>query len=74
MPSPHAAQHMAAQLRQLSADALRVRADEVQAEIVSLRFAGAQKEKNVKKLRTLRHDRARILTILRQQEHEGGRA
>ncbi len=74
MPSSHAAQHTAAQLRQLSADALRVRADAVQAEIVGLRFAGAQKEKNVKKLKTLRHDRARMLTILREKQNEGGRA
>lgn len=48
----------------MSVEGLRVRADALLASIVSLKFQGVTKEKNVKKLRVLRHDRARVLTVL----------
>lgn len=56
------------ELRRLSADALRTRAEELAAHIATLRFQGLGKEKNVKKLRTLRHERARVLTILQEKD------
>lgn len=59
-----------AELRRLSPDALRVRADELLAQIAALRFGEQQKEKNVKKLLHLRHERARVFTILREGQQK----
>lgn len=55
------------ELRRLDAQALQVRANELLTQVAVLRFGGQQKEKNVKKLRELRRERARALTILREQ-------
>lgn len=52
------------ELRRLDSQALQVRANELLAQVAALRFGGQQKEKNVKKLRELRRERARVLTIL----------
>lgn len=57
----------AQELRSLDAAALAARAKELWAAIVSLRF-GSAKEKNVRKLSLLRHERARALTVLREKE------
>lgn len=57
----------AQELRSLDTAALSARAEELRVAIVSLRF-GAVKEKNVKKLSLLRHERARALTVLREKE------
>ncbi len=61
------------ELRMLSETALRARVEELRAAISELRF-GAVKEKNVKKLKAFRHERARVLTLLRehQQHAQGG--
>ncbi|TSC72988.1 MAG: hypothetical protein G01um101438_11 [Parcubacteria group bacterium Gr01-1014_38] len=56
------------ELRRLDVQALRARANELLAQIAALRFGIQQKEKNVKKLRELRRERARVLTILREQK------
>lgn len=62
-------------LRRLSRDELSARAGELAAQISSLRIVlRLGKEKNVKKLRTLRHDRARVLTVLREHVRLGGGA
>ncbi len=54
-------------LRHLSREELNTRAEELAAQISALRIVlRLRKEKNVKKLRTLRHDRARVLTVLRE--------
>lgn len=59
----------AKELRQLSLDALRSRTEELRAHVLKLTFSMyQQKEKNVKKLRSLRHDLARALTILSERE------
>lgn len=60
----------ARELRRLSPDALRARASELAREIGELKFGGQAKEKNVKKLRALRHERARALTVLQEWERE----
>lgn len=72
MPEGHAPQNSAAELRHLGVAVLRTRAEELLAQIAGLRFRGPTKEKNVKKLRTLRHQRARVLTILGEKEAAGG--
>lgn len=61
----------AKEVRQLSPEALRARAQELFADIISRRFGGIPREKNNKKLRALRRERARVLTILREKgEHQ----
>lgn len=56
------------ELRQLSPDALRTKAEELQREIRTLSFNRFhQTEKNVRRLRALRHDLARVLTILTER-------
>jgi ribosomal protein L29 len=65
--SPRATENTARELRHLSVEGLRARADALLASIVSLRFHGVTKEKNVKKMRAFKADRARVLTVL--QEH-----
>lgn len=63
----------AKELRNVNDAALRSRAMEILAEVTTLRFGGSKKEKNVKKARALRHERARVLTVLREREqHRGG--
>lgn len=57
-----------AELRRLDTQALQVRAHELLTQVAALRFGGQQKEKNVKKLRELRRERARVLTILQEQK------
>lgn len=56
------------ELRRLDVHALEARANDLLAQIAALRFGAQQKEKNVKKLRALRHERARALTILSEQK------
>jgi len=57
------------ELRQLTLDALRSRVDDLRAQVTQLTFSQYQrKEKNVKKLRMLRHDIARVLTVLTERE------
>lgn len=68
MPKQNALQQHTAELRRLSMGALRERADALRVQIISLKFAGAAKEKNVKRLRQLRHDRARVLTVLNERQ------
>lgn len=64
-----------ADLRRLSRDELNARAEELAAQISSLRIVlRLRKEKNVKKIRTLRHDRARVLTVLREHVRQSGGA
>lgn len=63
----------AKELRNLSESALQTRAVELFAEVSTLRFQGLQKEKNVKKLRTLRRERARVLTVLQERSLEADR-
>lgn len=58
-------------LRHLSSEELRLRADALLQQIEERRFAGIQREKNVKKLLALRHERARVLTILREKQRQG---
>lgn len=57
------------ELRQLGIPALQTRANELLAHMSSLRFGSQQKEKNVKKMRALRQERARILTLLTERHH-----
>lgn len=64
---PSSSDQRASQFRLLSAEALRLRADELLEKIRALRFGGVHREKNVKLLRTLRHERARVLTVLREK-------
>lgn len=54
-------------MRHLSAEELRVRAGALLEQIEAMRFGGLHREKNNKKLRALRHERARALTILREK-------
>ena len=62
----------AAELRDLSADDLKQRLDEVKEELFNLRFQNATGQlDNYKRLGQLRKDVARIRTILRQRELEG---
>lgn len=57
------------ELRQLTPEALRAKATELRAEIRGFLFRQQQeREKNVKKLRTVRHELARVLTILTERE------
>lgn len=51
----------------MTPEALSARAGELASQIAAGRFRGVAKEKNVKKLRALRHERARVLTILREK-------
>ncbi len=60
----------AKELRTVSPETLRTRAEELAREIASLRFGGLEKEKNKKKLIGLRHERARVLTILQERRNE----
>jgi len=63
----------ARELRNLSEAALLARAGELLQEVSALRFGSSTKEKNVKKLLALRHERARVLTVLRERTNlEGG--
>lgn len=58
----------ARELRQLTPDALAVKADELRVQIRTLRATQSQgKEKNLKRRRTLRHTLARVLTILSER-------
>lgn len=68
MAAAHANEQKASYLRHLGGDALRARAAELLGQIHRARFQSAMKEKNVKKLRELRRYRARVLTLLREQE------
>ncbi|MDP3685744.1 MAG: 50S ribosomal protein L29 [bacterium] len=56
------------ELRRLDDVVLQVRANELLAQIATLGFGAQQKEKNVKKLRELRRERARSLTILTERK------
>lgn len=67
MSPKHHTENAARELRHMSVEGLRARADALLVSIASLKFTGVAKEKNVKKLRAFRHDRARVLTVL--QEH-----
>jgi len=59
----------AQELRQLSAEALRSKAEELRGVIGQLRFSQYQgKEKNVKRLQALRHELAQVLTVLTEYE------
>jgi ribosomal protein L29 len=59
----------AQELRQLTSDALRVKADELRVTIQQMRFGAYQgKEKNVKMLSVVRHELSRVLTILTEHE------
>ena len=62
----------ASELRDLSADDLNQRLDEVKEELFNLRFQNATGQlDNYKRLGQLRKDVARIRMILRQRELEG---
>jgi ribosomal protein L29 len=57
------------ELRQMTPDALRVKAEELRATIQQMRFgAHNSKEKNVKLLLTVRHELSRVLTIITEHE------
>jgi len=57
------------ELRQMTPDALRVKAEELRAAIQQMRFGAYQgKEKNVKMLSVVRHELSRVLTILTEHE------
>jgi ribosomal protein L29 len=59
----------ATDLHQLTPDALRARADELSSQVHALSFAAyRQKEKNVKRLKMLRHELAGVLTVLTERE------
>jgi len=59
----------ASELRQLTLQALETRAKELREQISDLRYNQYQgKEKNVKKLIQLRHELARVLTVLAEHE------
>lgn len=58
----------ARELRQLTLDSLRARELELGREMASLSFGGLEREKNKKKLRLIRHERARVLTILNERQ------
>lgn len=61
------------ELRNLSETALRARAEELLAEVSGIRFLKASKrDKNVRKVRALRHERARALTILEERGRSTG--
>ena len=62
----------AEELRQLSADELRVREKEMREQLARLRFqlAGGQTE-SLKKIRVLRKDIARLLTVRQECEVRG---
>jgi len=62
----------AEELRQLSADELRVREKEMREQLARLRFqlAGGQTE-SLKKIRVLRKDIARLLTVRQEREVRG---
>ena len=58
----------AAELRDLSGDALRGRAKDLQEELFNLRFQLATGQiENVGRIRTVRREIARVKTILREQ-------
>lgn len=67
MSPKHHTENTARELRHMSVEGLRARADALLASIASLTFHGVSKEKNVKKLRAFRHDRARVLTVLQER-------
>lgn len=59
----------AKELRQLAPDAFRAKAEELRTLVRQMSYAHyQQKEKNVKKLQTLRHELARALTVLSERE------
>ena len=59
----------AAELRELSEDDLVARLREAKAELFNLRVQGATGQlDNNRRLRTVRHDIARIYTIMRERE------
>ena len=59
----------AAELRELSAEELVARAREAKAELFNLRFQMATGQlDNNRRLRTVRHDIARIYTVMRERE------
>jgi len=56
-------------MRQLNAETLRVKAEELKGMINHLRYNQYQgKEKNVNKLMNLRHELSRVLTVLAEME------
>ena len=64
-------QSKAAELRELPADELLVRMDAAKEELFNLRFQLATGQlDNTTRLRVLRHDVARIATVLREREIE----
>lgn len=61
----------AKKLRDLSADELQRQEAEMNEQIFKLRFQWAMGQtESLKKMRELRRDRARLLTILREKEQE----
>jgi large subunit ribosomal protein L29 len=59
----------ASELRELSADELVARAREAKAELFNLRFQMATGQlDNNQRLRTVRHDIARIYTVMRERQ------
>ena len=59
----------ASELRELSAEELVARAREAKAELFNLRFQMATGQlDNNQRLRTVRHDIARIYTVMRERE------
>ncbi|MCD2189460.1 MULTISPECIES: 50S ribosomal protein L29 [Actinomycetospora] len=59
----------ASELRELSAEDLVARAREAKAELFNLRFQMATGQlDNNRRLRTVRHDIARIYTVMRERE------
>ena len=65
----------ASELRELTAEDLVARAREAKAELFNLRFQMATGQlDNNRRLRTVRHDIARIYTVMREREHRGGGA
>ncbi len=60
------------EIRELSSDEIRVRLKELREEQFKLRFRGATMDlENPRLLRKLRHDIARLNTILRERELAG---
>lgn len=59
----------AKELRQIAPETLNLKVEELRAQIEQMRFGSAKgAEKNVKKLSMIRHELARILTILTEHE------
>ncbi|MDO8511917.1 MAG: 50S ribosomal protein L29 [bacterium] len=57
----------AKELRQIAPETLKVKVEELRAQIEQMRFGSAKgSEKNVKKLSMVRHELARCLTVLHE--------